>query len=94
MKRVLVATSMVAGAAIAPIATAAPVSATPWSCERYLKDFKYIVGPKAKKACTKGHKKDSVAGWPIYRAQCETELVALRVKGALMPTTHAGWRST
>ncbi|MFE0131598.1 hypothetical protein ACFWY6_08465 [Streptomyces sp. NPDC059037] len=74
-KRVLVAASMTAAAAVVPIVTAAPASATPIECVTYLKHEGYSIGSKAINSCKNGD-----SGSAVIRQSCPVTLVTFGVK--------------
>ncbi|MGW6062492.1 hypothetical protein [Streptomyces sp. NPDC055189] len=81
VKRVLVAASMVAAAAVVPVVTATPASATPVDCMNYLERFDYNVGAKSRAACKNGD-----SGSSVIRQSCPITLVTLGVKSNIAAT--------
>ncbi|TGB08117.1 hypothetical protein [Streptomyces sp. MZ04] len=75
VKRVLVAASIAAAAAVVPIVTAAPASATPLECINYLEHQGYPVGPKVINSCKNGD-----SGSVVIRQSCPVTLVSFGVK--------------
>ncbi|MFI8926109.1 hypothetical protein ACIG3E_00300 [Streptomyces sp. NPDC053474] len=84
-KRILVAVSMLAGAAAAmPIATAAPAAASAYDCTYYLKQKGYTVGSKVKAICDGAYKHRDSLSQVASQAACKGVLYNLGVK-----TNHA-----
>lgn len=74
-KRALTVLGLTVAAAVVPLATAAPASATVAQCTGVLSSYGYVVGPKAKAAC----------GWPAVggsapQFNCYNPLLILGVK--------------
>lgn len=79
-QRAFTTAGLVIAGTIAPLAMAAPASATAQQCIAVLNHYGYEVGPKASEACGWPHK--VIWGQNVPDAKCISGLTALRVKGS------------
>jgi hypothetical protein len=78
-KRAFTAAGLLVALGVAPLATAAPASATTSQCTGILNSYGYRVGAKATEACG-WHHKTGFGGIVLANPNCLTGLVALGVK--------------
>lgn len=77
LKRALTITGLVIAGAIAPLATAAPASATVAQCTGILHSYGYAVGAKSTTAC--GYPHSYFFGKSVPHSLCVTQLVGIGV---------------